>query len=1330
MTVTSTRRPKQAAVALATAGLLAMSMSSPAAAAGGPVPSAATLPDQNLILHYDFEAGEVNGTVVTDKASTPHNGALVNPAATQLVEGRLPGTQALSLAGGPANSTTAPYVTVPAGVVAPSTTALTVSTWVKWDGTSGGNWQWYYTLGKNTNSTLMASPSFGASTTDPSAVAVKPVTNASGATNAEVRVSASSPAKTGAWVNVVAVLSGETVTYYANGIQVATAPAKAAIGSILSGGTISGYLGRAWWSGSNGHGYFDGAFDDFRVYNTALTPQQVTRLAIDPGIVPTSAPELEVTTTVGTAPVLPPVVAADYSDGSRRGAEVTWEPVSPSSYAARGTFTVKGSIATEGAPIEVVANVKVTAPREFVVDLGENTGDFHGGASGTLYGVYGDGLPSANLLEGINLRTVSTKAQDGPQHPGADALEVVKPLADASDGDVYIYMTDIHRGFPYEWPGATPAEKLDLYHEKLEAQVRQVLELPEEYQDNIVFVPYNEPEGNMFGTGAWSYNRVSWLNNPTDFFAAWDRSYRLIKSLMPDARIAGPNTSQLYSQVQGFMRHTVQADTVPDVVTWHELSNPATVRASVDRYRGWERTFFAGTKFEGTELPININEYAFNYHTSVPAQMIQWISAIEDSKVDADIAYWNIDGNLSDSAVQSNRGNGQWWLLHEYSRMSGHTVAVTPPRPNVSYTLQGVATLDEAKKQAQLILGGEGGASTVYFDDVPADIFGSTVHVAVREIPWTGQLGDSAQPRHVAEFDVPVSQGSVEVAFGSERLPQLDASSAYQVILTPGAAETVPAPAAELWSGTYEAENASITGTGWTRNGPEGSPSNVGGFYTSGGYNIGGIRTGSNVKLDFTVQVPQDGRYDLSVFANSLNTFAGVAANGPTNAFVRVDGGNEQEVLLPLGYKWVVWDHADLELDLTAGTHTISIAASSLDGTRFTQGDAIIDKIDLTLSNPAASPSGYEAEYADIEGGDTDYTVNGASGAGTVQLGEGDSLTFWAYSARDAGAGLAFDGAGSGKADVRVNGIDVGTIQGGSELAAYLSGGVNKITVTATDGSLSVDRLRVADGNGTLEAARYQAEDGVLAGDAEVATLSNAEGGKAVSGVGGEPDNDNTITFEGIEAERDGTYALTIRYSNEEQSPPSHYNPDPIARHADMSINGGETIRVWFPHTFHQNNFWELTVPVELEAGENSISFRSEELPNFDGETYISDQWDIPLRSQFAPNLDWISVAPFADRQAPELDVPVTVATRCVAGKVVVAPTVTNEAGVPITITVSTPYGSKTSNAIADGKSVTHAFSTRLKTMPDGQVTVTSTAVVDGTPVTSEQVIDYRSATC
>src|SRR4051794_13934995 len=116
-----------------------------------------------------------------------------------------------------------------------------------------------------------------------------------------------------------------------------------------------------------------------------------------------------------------------------------------------------------------------TGTETLTINLGTGTGAFHGGASGTLYGLYGDGVPSRNLVEGMYVRTVSTKAQDGTQHPGADALEILPSFVAAGGRDVYIYMTDIYRGFPYQWPGATGEERLADYRAKVEKQVKQVL---------------------------------------------------------------------------------------------------------------------------------------------------------------------------------------------------------------------------------------------------------------------------------------------------------------------------------------------------------------------------------------------------------------------------------------------------------------------------------------------------------------------------------------------------------------------------------------------------------------------------------------------------------------------------------------------------------------------------------------------------------------------------------------------------------------------------------------------------------------------------------------
>ena len=1170
--------------------------------------AAAAVPDP--IAHYAIDSDDVAAGELTDSSGSGLHATLVNGATAALVDGAPAGGLALQLPGGAADSDGA-YVRLPKAVLE-GRTDLTVSIRVRWDG-STSPWQRLFDLGRDTGRYLFATPNTGDGRLRTA------MTTGGGGGEAQVTGSAALPADAWRTVTVTLDTSADRLTMYLDGAAVGTAETTIAAGDLLADATFSGYIGRSFYPDP----LLEGAVDDFQVYAAALSAAQVAEITDVAPPTPTALTKdaFDVRTTIGTPPALPESATAEFSDGYDRPLAIDWDPVDPDDYAQRGEFTVSGTAGRW----PVTATVTVIREGEITIDLSTDTGAFHGGAAGTLYGLYGPGVPTNNLIEGMHLRTVATKAQDGAQHPGADALEVVGPLADSTDGDVYVYMTDIHRGFPYEWPGDTPEEKLRLYKEKIAVQVDQVLQLDASYRDNIVFVPFNEPEGNMFGTGEWSASGTSWLDDPTEYFAAWDEIYRLIKGKMLNARIAGPNTSILFDQDEGWLEHVVAAGTVPDVITWHELSHPEQVRTSVARYRGWEKAVFAGTSYEGRELPINVNEYAFNYHTSVPGQMIQWISAIEESKVDADMAYWNIDGNLSDSAVQANRGNGQWWLFNAYGAMTGHTVKLMPPYPGENYTLQGVAALDEGKAQARAIIGGARGKSHVTFDRVPARLFGSRVHATIREIAWTGQIGDSPRPDTIAEFDTRVRDGALALDFGGE-LPALKESSAYEIVLTPARRGGRPAGPRNLWERSYEAEDAAHMGSGYSRNGPEGSPADVSKFYTSGAYDVGGLRTGSDVVLDFTVDVEQAGTYDLSVFANSLNTYPLVAEQGPTNVFLRVDGGAEQELFLPLGYKWVVWDHTDTKVELSAGRHVISLAARSLDGSKATKGDAIVDRIVLALPDPAAATSVYEAELAELRGARTLYGRRASA-----RISRRGSATFWVYSRRDAAATIDVGVLDRGAVRLAVNGRNVRRADRRHSTAAVsLSGGINKVTLT---GAALVDRLTVRPTPRALPATGYEAEDAALRGSAQVARLSLASGGAAVTGVGGEPGNANDLTFK-VRVRRSGTYAMRVRYSNPEQSPPSHYNPDPIARHADISVNGRAARRVLFPHSFHENNLWELTVPLRLDRGRNRIRFSSEELPNFDGETYASDEWpDVPLRSKYAPVIDKITIAPFTRRR-------------------------------------------------------------------------------------------------
>ncbi|MCW3491875.1 family 43 glycosylhydrolase [Microbacterium sp. SSM24] len=101
-----------------------------------------------------------------------------------------------------------------------------------------------------------------------------------------------------------------------------------------------------------------------------------------------------------------------------------------------------------------------------------------------------------------------------------------------------------------------------------------------------------------------------------------------------------------------------------------------------------------------------------------------------------------------------------------------------------------------------------------------------------------------------------------------------------------------------------------------------------------------------------------------------------------------------------------------------------------------------------------------------------------------------------------------------------------------------------------------------------------------------------------------------------------------------------------------------------------------------------------------------------------------------AEQAEPEVDVEITVTTRCVASKVALVVTAGNGDEVPATVAVTTPYGTKTWAGIAPGAQSTAVFSTRLPAMPAGAVDAEITAVVGGETVAAERSVDYVAASC
>ncbi|MDX3116108.1 RICIN domain-containing protein [Streptomyces scabiei] len=639
-------------------------------------------------------------------------------------------------------------------------------------------------------------------------------------------------------------------------------------------------------------------------------------------------------------------------------------------------------------------------------------------------------------------------------------------------------------------------------------------------------------------------------------------------------------------------------------------------------------------------ITVNLNEYAHRYHLTDPGQMVQWIAGLEDEKVDGNLPYWNINGNLGDSAAAQNTPNAQWWLYNWYSSMKGgDTVKVTSTGADAAYTLQGVASLDAVKKQARVILagGGTSGASSTVIENIDPAVFGSTVHVSVFQDRYSGYIGAAATPTRLSDADVAVgSDGSITLPL------TLDAMSAYQVIVSPGGTGSATA-SDSTWTGTYEAENATLSGSGYNIN-TEGTTGNVAKFATSGSKDVGGLRTGSTTVISFPVSVPTTGDYDLSVFGNSYAKDADV--KGPTDVYMRVDGGASTRMDLPVGFQWVVWGHSDTTVHLTSGSHTITLATTGDNGAK-TTGDALVDKIDLKYRNAAVQGTTlYEAEQANLsDSGAAVYASQGQSGAGAVNLTSGRTATFWVYSAQDGYADLTARYRNTGRAALTVNGrtaddqILSGTTTSAWSISTdrvHLTAGINKVEVAGTSGTLTLDDLAVTPFGATSavttgNVVTYQAESGALTGTAAADTTYSQAHGGVVKGIGNGTANSLTLD---VDAPTAGTYAMTMRYANAEELPSNHYNPDLYAEHADVSVNGGAATRVNFASTLHWNQFATHTVPVTLAKGANTVKFTASQLYNYDGTTigvvYSGGGSDIgqPMRSSSAPHLDEISFAP------------------------------------------------------------------------------------------------------
>ncbi|MEU4832985.1 hypothetical protein [Streptosporangium sp. NPDC023615] len=461
-------------------------------------------------------------------------------------------------------------------------------------------------------------------------------------------------------------------------------------------------------------------------------------------------------------------------------------------------------------------------------------------ASGGLYGLAENGRPADSTLLPIKVNSLTQPApgsvhRPNGQPPGGDSL-LVAPQATRVGAGEFIRMPDIYPDFPYRWVGWNDwlAKVTTMVNARLSATT---------VTNVIGWELWNEPDYTWNTAAAGNFND------------GWTRTHRAVRALDPLTPIVGPSTA-VYNRswMQSFLTNAKNTGTLPDIVCWHELQDPAGIAAHIADYRALEASLGISPR------RVSINEYAAPAEVDVPGRVASYVAKFERAGVEsAHRAFWYEYGTMNGLVVGNDRPTGTWWLYKWYGDMAGNMVTTTP---GTQTGLDGFASYDPTRKIVNVVFGNESGTNTVNVTGLAA--LGSSVRVTLRSTPSSGRFTAVTAPTTISTTTQTVSGGRIGVP-----VPNMSATSAYQLTVEPVGG--VPS-----YQQRYEAENASVfraerlAGAGASA-----------GAYVGRIDNSGTPRTDSYV--DFVVDVPAARPYTMTIgYANGTGATAtqGLACNG------------------------------------------------------------------------------------------------------------------------------------------------------------------------------------------------------------------------------------------------------------------------------------------------------------------------------------------------------------------------------------------------------------------------------------------------------------------
>ncbi len=793
------------------------------------------------------------------------------------------------------------------------------------------------------------------------------------------------------------------------------------------------------------------------------------------------------------------------------------------------------------------------------------TGAVTNGASGYLYGIAEDGVPSHNMVESLDVSSVSAKTQGGLQHPIGEVGDVAPSLLRTGHCDyIVVYLQDMFSTWYYEDANITEMKKNGTYNWKtfltstyfplVEQSINEMKD--SEYADKLVYCIFNECDNGVW-FGEWVTDGENGWNDFNEqgrknFYQAWKMTYDYVKSLVPDALIGGPGNFEYSSwKTDEFLKFTSENNCTPEVIIYHELGD----RSIYDWEANVKDLYSIEEKYGiSTDTPIIVTEYGRMQDNGNPCTMLKYIVRTENTKVYSNQAYWLFADNLCSTCADYNTPNSAWWVYRWYTSMQGQTMAseikdilhsdlgkaVKEKRELRYQQFMGLGTITDEKDKLDILVSGADYKGRVLVENLEnTTLYGKNVEIRIDAVTYQGILGKVYEPETVKIYSEKCGK-NLSVTL------DMDDDTAYRITVT-HAGEVDEFANNNLWV-RYEAEHGTLTGDAYTYDSAYATTGEQSGM-------VGGMeKEGDGVEM--TINVPDDGKYQLKIIYGNSN-------DGPTSAdrtfsesVFSIDG--EETVLsFPNTIRSEITSTYDLETEFTKGEHTLKFSHK--------KGTIVLDSVLVRKSEERVSV--YFEEDDDRE---NSYLAVAP-----------DDGYFHIFSSADGAVNI--DGA---RVD-RLNGDGI----------VYLRRGINYIEMPEK----LLHNIFVTDNK--AESIILETEDAVLTDGAEI-KKNDTLGINYITGISSES---GKAEYK-INVPEKGTYKLTIAYSNNRENGVHSYNVDLVEDFITISVNSEKSENLYCRNTYSHDSYTTVTTNITLEKGENILTFSNDGANKFNnGQTFAPD---------------------------------------------------------------------------------------------------------------------------